>query len=174
MSVIDSLGAPDSGSQEDTRSHPLSSAATLKVALGVLAMYVIFVVVLIALRQDRNWDRLIYLLSGFEAIVFSAIGWIFGTTVARGAVQEAKVSQAEAKEQASTARQEAAEARTSEQAARAERDDSLKDAERGRAIAASIKAKTGGSSRVGARPEDTSTSPELEELRHLAERLFPD
>jgi hypothetical protein len=166
------VGVRQLATSEQQNAH--SGATTMFVAVTVLTLYVVFVVILITMRDDANWDRLVYLLGGFEAIVFAAIGWIFGTTVARGTVLEAKASQAEAKEQASVAREDAAEERETARAARAERDDSLKDAERGRALAESIKAKQTSSSRQGARPEDTAASPALTELTSLAQRLFPD
>jgi hypothetical protein len=165
---------PAEGAEGTGSGNPMPTATTLKVALTVLGIYVVFVGLLILLRRDQEWDRLIYLMTGFEAIVFAAVGWIFGTSVARGTVQDAKSAQAEAKEQAAAARAEATTARESAETARAERDSTLQDAERGRAIAASIKAKAPRSSRLSARPEDSVTSPELAELQNLAERLFPD
>lgn len=172
--MTQTVNPPPPGTGANGTRTPLPTATTLKVALAVLGIYIIFVGLLIFLRRDQEWDRLIYLMTGFEAIVFAAIGWIFGTSVARGAVQEAKTAQAEAKEQAGAARVEATAARESAETARAERDSTLQDAERGRAIAASIKAKALRSSRMGARPEDRPPSPELAELQNLAERLFPD
>lgn len=109
-----------------------SPATTMKIAVAVLVIYIAFVITLVAMRGDAQWDRLVYLLSGFEAIVFAAIGWIFGTSVARGAVNEAMTAKAEAKEQAAAARQDAQTERQATEAARAERDGSLKDAERGK------------------------------------------
>jgi hypothetical protein len=172
--MTQTVNPPAPGAGANGSGTPLPTATTLKVALAVLGIYVVLVGLLIYLRTDQEWDRLIYLLTGFEAIVFAAIGWIFGTSVARGAVQDAKNAQAEAKEQAAAAKEEASAARESAETARAERDSTLQDAERGRAIAASIKAKAPRSSRLGARPEDSVPSSELAELQNLAERLFPD
>lgn len=158
---------------EETSQNGPASGTTMKVAIAVLILYIGFVIVLIVMRNDSHWDRLVYLLGGFEAIVFAAIGWIFGTTVARGAVEEAKSAKAEAQGHATVARAEAERERAAARQARSERDESVKDAERGRALAASIKAKRAPSSRLGARPGDADPSPELAELDAFVNELFP-
>ncbi|MEW2538472.1 hypothetical protein [Micromonospora chalcea] len=52
------------------------------------------------LRADQNWDRLIYLLSGFEAIVFAAAGLLFGASISRRSSIEAREDADQAKAEA--------------------------------------------------------------------------
>jgi hypothetical protein len=59
-------------------------------AIGVLVVYVAALWLCFERRADASWDRIIYLLSGFEAIVFVAVGAIFGTTVQRTTVATAQ------------------------------------------------------------------------------------
>jgi hypothetical protein len=152
-----------------------SAGFTAIFAVVVLGLYVALLVTLVAMRHDRDWDHLVYVLGGFEAIVFAAVGWVFGTSVARGTVRDAKAAQADAKQQAAEAKQTASTERQVAERARADRDRAVTDAERGRSLAASVKAKRASvSGRLGARPEDSATSPEMAELADLAERLFPD
>jgi len=163
------------GTGIDKASVPATPAPPVRLATGmavaVVVVYVAFVGVLMTMRGDQHWDRLVYLLGGFEAIVFSAVGWVFGTTVARGALNDAKASKAEARQQEEEARREA-------RSARQTADETRRDAERGRAMSEVIKAKKGAGtgSRAGARPEAASgsTGSDLAELVQLAERLFPD
>ena len=120
------------------------------VAAAVLVLYVVFVTVLVLMRADANWDRLVYLLGGFEAIVFTAVGWIFGTTVSRGQVAAANASKDEAKQQASTARADAQAARQDERSARDGLLQASVEATAGKALAAQLKT-------MG--PRVTATSP---------------
>jgi hypothetical protein len=173
MAIQQPVKAPDEAPAA-ARDNAPSSATTMKVAVAVLVLYIAFVVVLIAMRGDAHWDRLVYLLSGFEAIVFAAIGWMFGTTVSRGAVQDAKSAKAEAQEAASAAKRDAEQQRVAAEKARSERDDSIEDAVRGRSLAASIRAKRGPTARQGARPEEVvDPGSDLAELRALVDELYP-
>ena len=141
----------------------------MAVAATVLAIYIVLIVTLIRMRSDDHWDRLVFLFAGFEAIVFAAAGWMFGTTVQRSRVEGAETARQQAVDDAETARAE-------EKFARQEKDAAIRDAERGRALDAAVKAKRAGmeSSRQGARPGDALSNPELAELLEIAERLFPD
>ncbi|GAA2753002.1 hypothetical protein [Kitasatospora cinereorecta] len=67
----------------------LGRAATITV-IGLLAVFIGSLIVLGLMRDDKNWDRLIYLLAGLEAVVFAGAGALFGTTVQRAQVVEAK------------------------------------------------------------------------------------
>ena len=129
------------------------------VAAIVLGLYVVFVTVLVFMRGDANWDRLVYLLGGFEAIVFAAVGWIFGTTVSRGQVAAANETKDEAKQQAASARADAAAARQAETSARDGLLEASKDAERGKALAARLKSIGAGAVVPGAPP---APAPEAE------------
>ncbi|MER8185179.1 hypothetical protein [Kitasatospora sp. NPDC094015] len=66
----------------------------------VLAGYCVLVGFLAAHRADLNWDRLVFLFSGVEAIVFAAAGMVFGTAVQRSQVQTARADTAAARAEA--------------------------------------------------------------------------
>jgi hypothetical protein len=78
-------------------------------AVSVIALFIAMLVGLAFLRADQNWDRLIYLLSGFEAIVFAAAGLVFGATISRritvAAREDADRAKAEATHQQAVAEQ---------------------------------------------------------------------
>lgn len=131
--------APATADQTSSTSSTAKQNEAMWVAAIVLGLYVVFVTVLVFMRSDANWDRLVYLLGGFEAIVFAAVGWIFGTTVSRGQVKAAEETKDEAKQQAATARADAAAARQAESSARDGLLVASKDAERGKALAARLK-----------------------------------
>jgi len=132
----------------------------------LIAVFVIALIVMALLRSDREWDRLIYLFGGLEAVVFAAAGALFGTSVQRGNL-------ADARNDASQARQEADTARTQAQR-------NVADAEKGKVLAeacrAAAQATQAPSERQGARDEMDqfeATSPDLRTLVTLADRLFP-
>jgi hypothetical protein len=142
----------------------------MTIAVITLLLYVVLVVVLIFLRHDTDWDRLVYLLGGFEAIVFTAAGWVFGTTVQRSKVAAAEGARDQAREDATNAR-------ASEEVARTERDAVRTDAERGRALGTIVKAKASSltTAREGSRPEDElPVDKDLAEILEVAQRLFPE
>lgn len=132
----------------------------------LIAVFVIALVVLGMLRGDRQWDRLVYLFGGLEAVVFAAVGALFGTSVQRGNLADARMDASQARQEAGTVR---AQARTDGA-----------QAEKGRALAeacrAAAEAKQGTSQRLGARETDQfeAASPELVTLATLADRLFPN
>ncbi len=72
-------------------------------AIVTVALLVAFAVLMGFLLSNvgvsqSSWERYVYLLSGVEAIVFAAVGWLFGKEVHREQAQqaEAKVEQANA------------------------------------------------------------------------------
>jgi hypothetical protein len=81
-------GPPGSG---PSAASPVLSRAAIFVAIGVLVVYVVALWLLFEHRADGSWDRMVYLFGGFEAIVFAAVGAIFGTTVQRATVATAQV-----------------------------------------------------------------------------------
>ncbi|MFC5663713.1 hypothetical protein ACFP3U_12045, partial [Kitasatospora misakiensis] len=66
----------------------------------VLAGYTAMMIFLAAKRADANWDRLVFLFSGLEAIVFAAAGLAFGGSVQRGALAAAREDAAAARAEA--------------------------------------------------------------------------
>lgn len=75
----------------------MKDKAAVVVAVVVTMLYVIFVVVLWEQVDDAEaaWNRRLLLFGGLEAIVFAAIGWLFGKEVHRA---EAEKSTQNAKE----------------------------------------------------------------------------
>jgi hypothetical protein len=86
-----------------------SPKAQLIVAIVILAAFAI-VVGFMLLNADGNpevWERRVYVFSGVEAIVFTAVGWIFGREVHRGTAEQAKEDAKEAKAEAKDAKADA-------------------------------------------------------------------
>jgi hypothetical protein len=64
----------------------------------LIAAFVAFVAFLlheVAVSQ-ADWERYVYLLSGVEAIVFAAVGWLFGKEVHRERAEKAEATAAKA------------------------------------------------------------------------------
>jgi hypothetical protein len=71
----------------------VSAAAQFIVAMAILAGYGWSLYLMFqhsGKAGSEEWDRMVYLFSGFEAIVFVAAGVIFGTRVQRASVEEAR------------------------------------------------------------------------------------
>jgi hypothetical protein len=148
--------------------------AAVITAIALIAVYVAMLGFLMTLRDDKEWDRLVYLLSGFEALVFAGAGALFGTTIQRANVTAARGDAADAKKTAQAER---------DRAQLAE-----KDAAAGRTLAAAIEAKAearaGDGDRVrGSRPEPeqeaaaagpAGVDADLLELAILARKMMPD
>jgi hypothetical protein len=58
--------------------------------------------------QEPEWTRLVFLLTGIEAITFAAIGWLFGREVNRVRAEKAEEKEAESRVEADAANREAA------------------------------------------------------------------
>jgi hypothetical protein len=118
------------------------------VAIGALVFFALlltYVIMQIGLPQQQ-WDRIVFVISGVEAIAFAAAGYLFGREVNRQRAERAEERAEEAEE----------------------------DAANGRTLAtvtknkASLAARPGGLE--GSRPQGSA---DLRELAALAERLFP-
>ena len=140
------------------------------VAVALIVVFIATLVVLAVMRADQNWDRLMYLLSGFEAIVFAAVGALFGVTVQRGAVDSAQKDAATARAEANTER--------------ARADENAEDARSGRKLSDLVQERLAPQQRQtlwqGARPKATGEAPgdettdDLTELYFTAKALFPN
>jgi hypothetical protein len=97
------------GDSEGQQNTTVAGPSRLQLAVAVLVMvgYALFIVLLVQRRGDDHWDRLVYLFSGFEAIVFAAAGMVFGTTVQRDQLHTARQEAAAAKEEAARNAQDA-------------------------------------------------------------------
>jgi hypothetical protein len=142
-----------------------------RVAVALIALFLLALVGLFLLRDDANWDRLVFLFGALQALVFAGAGALFGTSVQRGNLADARAD--------------AAAARASADAARDEAQAQGKEAEKGRALADALRAageallaQLPPSERRGAREDEleppAATRPqELAQLVGLADRLFP-
>jgi len=92
-------------------------AVLLIVGFGVL---VGIMVVAAGTKDSEVWQRRVYLFGAVEAVVFTAVGWLFGREVHRSAVESAQQEADDARHDASDARNEAK--RKADDAARADRD----------------------------------------------------
>lgn len=65
------------------------------ITIAILIVYVAMVILLYrkAGSTDLKWTRWVFLLSGIEAIAFTAVGWIFGKEVHRAQAEMAAVAQ---------------------------------------------------------------------------------
>jgi hypothetical protein len=132
----------------------------------------VFLAVLYFERDDKHWDRLIFLLSGLEAIVFAGAGALFGTSVQRGTVKAAQQDAVAAKADAVNARTRADEVQSTAEAGRA-----LYHVVREKAAAAARTAPSRATPGQGGRPREGAaqpTDPHLAELDAIAQALFRD
>ena len=72
-----------------------SPVVLLVIAVALLVAYGVTIFVLFNLADDSGvdepiWSRYIYLLGGLEAIVFTAVGWLFGREVNRKQAEQAE------------------------------------------------------------------------------------
>jgi hypothetical protein len=82
------------------------------VAVGLLAAFAVLVAVMLSMADTRDetvWQRRVYLFGAAEAVVFTAVGWLFGREVHRQAAQSAQHDAHQAKQEAAAARNEAKE-----------------------------------------------------------------
>jgi uncharacterized integral membrane protein len=133
------------------------TGAALFVAIAVIIAWLLLLVWLVQ-RTDATeviWSRLLVLLSSMEAVAFGAAGALFGTSIQR---------------------QRVADARTRAEKAEKEAGDNKDASTKGKALAAAVKAtarsrrKAGGPERLSA----TSTPEPDDEIVALANALFPD
>jgi hypothetical protein len=114
------------------------------------------------------WDRLVYLLTGLESLVFSAAGVLFGTTIQRPQVAAARRDAAQARAEADSARTRAESAGTAaaETTAKAH---ALRDS----VLIQAAADETADPARAGLQPGAAAPVSRMRELATLAERLFP-
>jgi hypothetical protein len=146
------------GPQPETR--PLSGLGQV-LAVALVVGFGVFVVALVAMRNDARWDRLVFVFGGYEALVFAGAGALFGTSVKRQEVSEARTRASKEKQRADVAESDANAGRSLQQVILAKRD-------------AQVRAGTGRPGLREARPADAPPSggQDLDELARLAERLF--
>jgi hypothetical protein len=94
-----------------TRPTPKQWNRQYAVTIALLIGFAVLVAVMIWLAggDDRVWQRRVYLFGAVEAIVFTAIGWLFGREVHRSSAETARRDAETAKHEAEVARTEAKE-----------------------------------------------------------------
>lgn len=73
--------------RRDSRGSRGHDRVQVVVAIGLIGLYVTGLWVMFQYRNDRQWDRMVYLFSGYEAIVLVAVAAIFGTRIQRASVE---------------------------------------------------------------------------------------
>ena len=126
--------------------------------------------------------RQVWIFTVLQAIVYTAVGWLFGREVNRGAKEAAEKSADVAKADADTAKAEAADAKAAERQQAAARATTLEKASeekvRGSTLAAAVL--VGSTARAvptGIGNQSTSGAPTntaADEVRAMAARLYPD
>ncbi len=158
--------------------------AERSLAIALVGVFLVAIVAMYWLRDDRYWDRLLFLFGALEALVFAGAGALFGTTVQRGNLEVARKDAEAARQDADQARQDAAVAQEQTAAAREEaaqhREEARVVAERATRLADTMRVFAGQprprTDRPGARPDDLrpATAPsELASLVELANLWFP-
>jgi 4-amino-4-deoxy-L-arabinose transferase-like glycosyltransferase len=148
-------------------------AVVLLVAFAAL----IAAMMLVAKGDDTVWQRRVYVFGAAQAIVFTAIGWLFGREVNRSTAESAKSDAAQAKQEAASARHEATE-KTLE-AAEAEKV-AAEEKTKGRAVKALVRngqstaaaGRAGGPRDVGVTPTGLSPAAVLADLGALVDELY--
>lgn len=149
---------------ENKRNGKLTGAA-LVAALIVLALWLVLLSWLAfhTGASELQWARLGSVLGSLQAVAFAAAGALFGTTVQKQLVEEAKDRARKAEDRASQAEKVST--------------DHIQAAANGRALAAAVVARSGTRTITDAvqRLDPTEISAETtDDLVALAKRLFPD
>jgi hypothetical protein len=188
--------APDeaaTGSKaDDQNSLGAPVAVQIGFAIGLTALFIVLVVIMLASAHDADtvWQKKVYIYGSVEAVVFTAIGWVFGRQVQRGQVAAAEANAADAKKEAKDSAAKAEEAQQQTQIVQAESAErqahvaELATAVRIVALAPVAgppvppDAQPGVARDVGfgddePRTAQTALSPQLAALRSLADRLHP-
>jgi hypothetical protein len=153
-------------------------AVVILLGFGALVVYVMRVA---DQASDPVWQRRIYVFSAVEALVFTAIGWLFGREVNRSAVVSAQQDAAGAKKDAETAR---VEARQSAEATTKAKETAAEERAKGRTlavVAANASAPSGpraaGSQDAAAggrpAPPGAAAGAAVVDLRSVIQQLYP-
>lgn len=135
------------------------SGVTLVIAIVLIAaggVIVAFMFTNVAV-DESTWQRYVVLLSGVEAVVFAAVGWLFGKEVHR--------------EQADTAEKARKDAETDKHKAVA---DAATAEAKGRDLARAIIAAAGGPERAQTLAGAGVGNPEMAQLVRQARALYPE
>jgi hypothetical protein len=155
---------PDSSSQLPWR-WQFWVAATLIVAFAVLTVFMLSW----ANASDAVWKNRVFVFSSMEAIVFTAVGWIFGREVHRAEAESARKDAYDAKEDAKE---------KSELASR-KAEEAAGERAKGMQLAGAVETFAAGPTQRGDQPSDVSFggesagfSSQVAFLQGLARRLY--
>jgi hypothetical protein len=98
---------PGERSQHGARESQALEWTQLAVAVCLMCIYIATLWVMFLYRGDKQWDRMVYLFSGYEAVVFVAVGAIFGTRIQRASVDSAHEQSRQAREDLTAERERA-------------------------------------------------------------------
>jgi hypothetical protein len=150
--------APDSFAERFRGVVAVVAAVLLLLSFAAL---VIFLVGKAGSATEGTWSRFVYLFGAAEALVFTAVGWLFGREVHRQAAQSA-----EARADQATTRAESATSVAADQEAR------------GRALKAAVEARARllpvEERGIGSGSADEPTADDVRQLAEFARILFPD
>jgi|GEM_PF-1400194 len=163
------VGTPGQAPQEVGFAENLRGVVAVAVAILLLVAFGVLIFFLLGEARSADedtWLRFMYIFGAAEALVFTAVGWLFGREVNRQSTENA-----EARADQATAKVEAATVAAADQEAKGR---ALRAAVESRAMAAS------GGSRVeergigGSDTPPTDISEQARELAEFARLLFPD
>ncbi|SRR6266487_153112 len=142
-------------------------ATLLLVAFAVLTVFMLSW----ANAKPPVWQNRIYVFSSVEAIVFTAVGWIFGREVHRAEAESAQQQAGEAK----------VDAKENLELARQKADEAAGERAKGMSLAAAVATlpagpagRRGQARDAGAAAEDSGSSAQLASVKDLARRLYGD
>jgi hypothetical protein len=105
---------------EDSKSPAWRDSLAAVVAVSALLLFVVLIILMFVARSgsDTAWNRLVYLLTGVEAVAFAGAGWVFGKEVHRAEVQRVEDQVKTEQERADQAEGDARQANENAQAER--------------------------------------------------------
>ena len=167
----DTVPPSETGSSK-TKSEPTAGGSNLLLIVAAVVVVLYFGLLIYLLSEvytdDKTWARELQLLGGFEAIAFTAAGYLFGREVNRKRADNAEERAGDAEKRAEEAKAEAA-----------------TQTAKGKALAAAVETKAanrtptpgvGGGGALEQLGPGTATNiadPSLQELADLSRRLFP-
>lgn len=78
--------------RDDAKTPAWRESLAAVVAVCALFLFLVLVILMFLQRgtSDTAWSRLVYLLTGVEAVAFAGAGWVFGKEVHRAEAQRAE------------------------------------------------------------------------------------
>jgi hypothetical protein len=160
--LIINVNARETGKISPGWKDPITCILASLALLG-FAWFIIYLLGRTSTKDEIEWTRSVYLLTGVESIVFAAAGFLFGREVHRSRAENAEKRAGKAEIQATESQKRATAAET-----------------KGKSLTAAIAAKKKGVESRGAEieafgPESATalTQADLKELEDFAQQLFP-